>query len=78
MDRRHHSGLLPARWSFLVKHEHVLLMEPGCREELPGPQALCFTSIPTRYSVRFTHSDDFSRAMFQARVANSMEPLYSG
>ena len=40
-------------------------------------QALGFTAIQVRaYTVRFVHSDDFFRAMAQARVDNSVDRTF--
>ena len=66
LDRR----LLDAVFSleFLAKHEHVLLVGPrrvSARASWPRPWA----SLPYApgYTVRFVHSDDFFRAMGQAK-----------
>ena len=39
-------------------------------------QALGFTAIRAGYTVRFVHSDDFFRAMGQARVDNSVDRAF--
>ena len=39
-------------------------------------QALGFTAIRAGYTVRFVHSDDFFRAMAQARVDNSVDRTF--
>ena len=65
LDRR----LLDAVFSleFLAKHEHVLLVGPAGVGKSFMAQALGFTAIRAGYTVRFVHSDDFFRAMAQAR-----------
>ena len=44
----------------------------------PGPltQALGYTAIRAGYTVCFIHSDNFSRAMAQARVDNSTDRAF--
>ena len=71
LDRR----LLDAVFSleFLAKHEHVLLVGPAGVGKSFIAQALGFTAIRAGYTVRFVHSDDFFRAMAQARVDNSVD-----
>ena len=68
LDRR----LLDAVFSleFLAKHEHVLLVGPAGVGKSFLAQALGFTAIRAGYTVRFVHSDDFFRAMAQARVVD--------
>ena len=69
LDRR----LLDAVFSleFLDKHEHVLLVGPA-----GVGKSLGFTAIRAGYTVRFVHSDDFFRAMAQARVDNSVDRTF--
>ena len=74
LDRR----LLDAVFSleFLAKHEHVLLVGPAGVGKSFLAQALGFTAIRAGYAVRFVHSDDFFRAMGQARVDNSVDRAF--
>ena len=74
LDRR----LLDAVFSmeFLTKHEHVLLVGPAGVGKSFLAQALGFTAVRAGYTVRFIHSDDFFRAMAQARVDNSLERTF--
>ena len=74
LDRR----LLDAVFSleFLAKHEHVLLVGPAGVGKSFLAQALGFTAIRAGYTVRFVHSDDFFRAMGQARVDNSVDRTF--
>ena len=74
LDRR----LLDAVFSleFLAKHEHVLLVGPAGVGKSFMAQALGFTAIRAGYTVRFVHSDDFFRAMAQARVDNSVDRTF--
>ena len=74
LDRR----LLDAVFSleFLTKHEHVLLVGPAGVGKSFMAQALGFTVIRAGYTVRFVHSDDFFRAMAQARVDNSVDRAF--
>ena len=53
-------------WSFLDKHEHVLLVGPaGVGKSFLG-QALGYTAIRAGHTVRFVHADDIFRAVAQA------------
>ena len=61
---------------FLAKHEHVLLVGPAGVGKSFMAQALGFTAIRAGYTVRFVHSDDFFRAMAQARVDNSVDRTF--
>ena len=74
MDR----DLLDAVFSmeFLTKHEHVLLLGPAGVGKSFLAQALGFTAVRSGYTVRFIHSDDFFRAMAQAREDNSLERTF--
>ena len=74
LDRR----LLDAVFSleFLAKHEHVLLVGPAGVGKSFMAQALGFTVIGAGYTVCFVHSDDFFRAMAQARVDNSVDRTF--
>ena len=74
LDRR----LLDAVFSmeFLIKHEHVLLVGPAGVGKSFLAQALGFTAVRSGYTVRFIHSDDFFRAMSQARADNSLERTF--
>ena len=61
---------------FLDKHEHVLLVGPaGVGKSFLG-QALGYAAVRAGHTVRFTHADDFFRAMSQARVDNSVERTF--
>ena len=74
LDRR----LLDAVFSleFLAKHEHVLLVGPSGVGKSFLAQALGYTAVRAGYTVRFVHSDDFFRAMAQARVDNSVDRTF--
>ena len=74
LDRR----LLDAVFSmeFLTKHEHVLLVGPAGVGKSFLAQALGSTAVRSGYTVRFIHSDDFFRAMAQARADNSLERTF--
>ena len=74
LDRR----LLDAVFSleFLAKHEHVLLVGPAGVGKSFLAQALGYTAIRAGYTVRFIHSDDFFKAMAQARVDNSVDRTF--
>lgn len=74
LDRR----LLDAVFSleFLSKHEHVLLVGSAGVGKTFLAQALGFSAIRAGHGVRFLHADDFSRAMTQARVDNSVDRTF--
>ena len=74
LDRR----LLDAVFSmeFLAKHEHVLLVGPAGVGKSFMAQALGYTAVRAGYTVRFTHSDNFFRAMTQARADNSVDRTF--
>ena len=74
LDRR----LLDAVFSleFLAKHEHVLLVGPAGVGKSFLVQALGYAAIRAGYTIRFVHSDDFFRAMAQARVDNSVDRTF--
>ena len=74
MDRR----LLDAALSleFLDKHEHVLLAGPAGVGKSFLAQALGYAAIRAGHTVRFSHADDFFKAMSQARVDNSVERTF--
>ena len=74
LDRR----MLDAVFSleFLAKHEHVLLGAPAGVGKSFLAQSLGYTAIRAGYTVRFVHSDDFFRAMAQARVDNSVDRTF--
>ena len=74
LDRR----MLDAVFSlgFLAKHEHVLLVGPAGVGKSFLAQSLGYTAIRAGYTVRFVHSDDFFRAMAQARVDNSVDRTF--
>ena len=61
---------------FLAKHEHVLLVGPAGVGKSFLAQVLGFTAMRAGYTVRFVHSDDFFRAMAQARVDNSVDRTF--
>ena len=74
LDRR----LLDAVFSleFLDRHEHVLLVGPAGVGKSFFAQALGYAAIRAGYSVRFSHADDFFKAMAQARVDNSVNRAF--
>ena len=71
LDRR----LLDAVFSleFLDKHEPVLLVGPAGVGKSFLVQALGYSAIRAGHTVRFSHADDFFKAMAQARVDNSLD-----
>ena len=75
LDRR----LLDAVFSleFLDRHEHVLLVGPaaGVGKSFFA-QALGYAAVRAGYSVRFSHADDFFKALTQARVDNSVDRTF--
>ena len=74
MDRR----LLDAAFSleFLDKHEHVLLVGPAGVGKSFLAQALGYSAVRAGHTVRFSHADDFFKAMAQARVDNSVDRAF--
>ena len=76
LDRR----LLDAVFSleFLDKHEHVLLVGPAGVGKSFLAQALGYSAIRAGHTVRFSHADDFFKAMAQARVDNSVDGFRPG
>ena len=74
LDRR----LLDAVFSleFLDKHEHVLLVGPAGVGKSFLAQALGYSAVRAGHTVRFSHADDFFRAMAQARVDNSVDRAF--
>ena len=74
LDRR----LLDAVFSleFLDKHEHVLLVGPAGVGKSFLAQALGYSAIRAGHTVRFSHADDFFKAMAQARVDNSLDRAF--
>ena len=58
---------------FLDKHEHVLLAGPAGVGKSFLAQALGYSAIRAGHTVRFSHADDFFKAMAQARVDNSVD-----
>ena len=74
LDRR----LLDAVFSleFLDRHEHVLLVGPAGVGKSFFAQALGYAAIRAGYSVRFSHADDFFKAIAQARVDNSVDRTF--
>ena len=74
LDRR----LLDAVFSleFLDKHEHVLLVGPAGVGKSFMAQALGYSAVRAGHTVRFSHADDFFKAMSQARVGKL--PLAAG
>ena len=74
MDRR----LLDAAFSleFLDKHEHVLLVGPAGVGKSFLAQALGYSAVRAGHTVRFSHADDFFKAMAQARVDNSLDRAF--
>ena len=67
--------LLDAAFSlgFLDKHEHVLLVGPAGVGKSFMVQALGYSGVFAGHTVRFSHADDFFKAMAQARVDNSVD-----
>ena len=61
---------------FLAKHEHVLLVGPAGVGKSFLAQALGYAAVRAGYTVRFIHADDFSKAMAQARVDNSVDRTF--
>ena len=74
LDRR----LIDAVFSleFLDKHEHVLLVGPAGVGKSFLAQALGYSAVRSRHTVRFIHTDDYFRTMAQARVDNSLERTF--
>ena len=74
LDRR----LLDAAFSleFLDKREHVLLVGPAGVGKSFLAQALGYATVRAGHTVRFVHSDDYFKAMAQARVDNSLERTF--
>ena len=74
LDRR----LLDAVFSleFLDKHEHVLLVGPAGVGKSFLAQALGYSAVRAGHTVRFSHADDFFKAMAQARVDNSVDRAF--
>ena len=74
LDRR----LLDAVFSleFLDKHEHVLLVGPAGVGKSFIAQAVGYSAIRAGHTVRFSHADDFFKAMAQARVDNSVDRAF--
>ena len=74
LDRR----LLDAAFSleFLDKHEHVLLVGPAGVGKSFLAQALGYSAVRAGHTVRFSHADDFFKAMAQARVDNSVDRAF--
>ena len=58
---------------FLDKHEPVLLVGPAGVGKSFLVQALGYSAIRAGHTVRFSHADDFFKAMAQARVDNSLD-----
>ena len=71
LDRR----LMAAVFSleFLDEHEHVLLVGPAGVGKSFLAQALGYSAVRAVHTVRFSHADDFFKAMAQARVDNSTD-----
>ena len=61
---------------FLDKHEHVLLVGPAGVGKSFLAQALGYSAVRAGHTVRFSHADDFFRAMAQARVDNSVDRAF--
>ena len=61
---------------FLDKHEHVLLVGPAGVGKRFLAQALGYSAVRAGHTVRFTHADDFFKAMAQARVDNSLDRTF--
>ncbi len=74
LDRR----LLDAVFSleFLDQHEHVLLVGPAGVGKSFLAQALGYSAIRAGHTVRFSHADDFFKAIAQARVDNSTDRAF--
>ena len=74
MDRRRLDAALSLE--FLDKHEHVLLAGPAGVGKSFLAQALGYAAIRAGHTVRFSHADDFFKAMSQARVDNSVDRTF--
>ena len=61
---------------FLDRHEHVLLVGPAGVGKSFFAQALGYAAVRAGYSVRFSHADDFFKALTQARVDNSTDRAF--
>ena len=61
---------------FLDKHEHVLLVGPAGVGKSFLAQALGYSAVRAGNTVRFSHADDFFKAMVQARVDNSVDRTF--
>ena len=74
MDRR----LLDAVCSlaFLDKREHVLFVGPAGVGKSLLAQALGYSAVRAGHTVRFSHADDFFKAMSQAGVDNSTDRTF--
>ena len=74
LDRR----LLDAAFSleFLDKHERVLLVGPAGVGKSFLAQVLGYSAVRAGHTVRFSHADDFFKAMAQARVDNSVDRAF--
>ncbi len=74
LDRR----LLDAAFSlqFLARNEHVLLVGPVGVGKSFMAQAIGYAAVRAGHSVRFLRSDDFFRAMAQARVDHSTDRTF--
>ncbi len=74
LDRR----LLDAAFSleFLDKREHVLLVGPAGVGKSFLAQALGHAAVRAGHSVRFSHADDFFKAMNQARADHSTDKTF--
>ncbi len=63
-------------WEFLGKHEHVLLVGPAGVGKSFLSQAMGYSAVRNGHTVRFSHADDFFKAMAQARVDNSVDRTF--
>lgn len=61
---------------FLMKKENVILVGPVGVGKSFLAQALGYAAVNARYSVRFSHADDFFKALAQARVDHSLEKVF--
>ena len=61
---------------FILKREHVLLVDPAGVGKSFIAQAIGYAAIRAGYTVRFVHADILFRAMAQARVDNSVDRTF--
>ena len=59
-----------------LHHRHVLLVGPASVGKSFLAHALGYAAVRANHTVRFSHADDFFRAMAQARVDNSVDRTF--